>query len=95
MKINLVFIEVRGAREAFGSLRFPFELQGETIDDLMDELMKTYGPKSRELFLRDGRYRQNLQIIHNWRSYILPETMNEYVLAEGDTLIFAPLVDGG
>jgi len=95
MKVNLVFVEVQGAREAFGSLRFAFELHGETVGDLVDEIMHTYGPKSQELFLKDGHYRGNLQIIVNWKKYVLPEKMNEFVLAEGDTIILAPLLDGG
>jgi hypothetical protein len=95
MKVNLVFVEVQGAREAFGNLRFAFELHGKTVGDLIDEMILTYGPKSQELFLKDGHYRGNLQIINNWKNYVLPEKMNESVLSEGDTIIFAPLVDGG
>ena len=95
MKVNLVFVEVQGAREAFGSLRFVFDLQGSTVGDLIDEMMKRYGSKSQNLFLKDGRYQGNLQIIVNWKKYVLPEKMNEFVLAEGDTIIFAPLLDGG
>ena len=45
MKVNLVFVEVQGAREAFGSLRFAFELHGKTVGDLIDEMILTYGPK--------------------------------------------------
>jgi molybdopterin converting factor small subunit len=95
VNINLVFIEVHGAREVFGELRFSFELHGKTVGDLIAELINMYGLKCQGLFLREGQYRTNLQIIKNWRNYILPETINEYALAEGDTLIFAPLVDGG
>jgi molybdopterin converting factor small subunit len=95
MKINLVFIEVQGAREAFGSLRFAFELHGKTVGDLIDEMVKRYGSKSERVFLKDGHYRGNLQIISNWKNYILPEKINESVISEGDTIIFAPLVDGG
>jgi molybdopterin converting factor small subunit len=95
VKINLVFVEVQGAREAFGSLRFAFELHGETVSDLIDEMMKRYGSKSQSLFLKGGRYQRNLQIIVNWKKYVLPEKMNEFALTEGDTIIFAPLLDGG
>ncbi len=95
MKVNLVFLEVEGAREAFGNLRFAFELHGKTMGDLIDEIMHTYGPKSQELFLKDGHYQGNLQIISNWKKYVLPEKMNEFALTEGDTIIFAPLLNGG
>lgn len=95
MNINLVFVEVQGAREVFGGLRFSFELNGKTLGDLIAELINMYGPKCEGLFFREGQYRTNLQIIKNWRNYIFPEKMNEHILAEGDTIIFAPLVDGG
>jgi len=95
VKVNLVFLEVEGAREIFGGLRFVFDLQGSTVGDLIDEMMKRYGSKSQRLFLKDGRYQRNLQIIVNWKKYVLLEKMNEFVLAERDTIIFAPLLDGG
>ncbi len=95
MRVNLVFLEVEGAREIFGGLRFAFDFQGSTVGDLMDEMMKRYGSKSQSLFLKGGRYQGNLQIIVNWKKYVLPEKMNEFTLTEGDTIIFAPLLDGG
>jgi molybdopterin converting factor small subunit len=95
VKVNLVFLEVEGAREIFGSLRFVFDLQGSTVGDLIDEMMKRYGSKSQSLFLKGGHYQRNLQIIVNWKKYVLPEKMNEFALTEGDTIIFAPLLDGG
>ena len=38
---------------------------------------------------------ETYRLSDNWKNYILPEKMNESVLSEGDTIIFAPLVDGG
>lgn len=95
MKVNLVFLEVEGAREIFGGLRFAFDLQGSTMGDLIDEMMKRYGSKSESVFLDGGRYQGNLQVIVNWKKYVLPEKMNEFALNDGDIIIFAPLVDGG
>jgi len=95
MKVDVKFLEVEGAREIFGSLRFAFDLQGSTVGDLIDEMMKRYGSKSQSVFLKGGRYQGNLQIIVNWKKYVLPEKMNEFVLTEGDMIIFAPLLDGG
>jgi len=68
MKVNLVFLDVEGARDAFGSLRFIFDMQGSTVDDLIAEMMKRYGSKSQRVFLKDGHYKGNTQIIVNWKS---------------------------
>jgi molybdopterin converting factor small subunit len=94
VKVSLVFLEVEAAREIFGELRFTFDARGSTVSDLLDEIMDRYGSKSQGIFLKGGRY-QGLQIIVNWKTYVLPEKMSEFTLTEGDTIVFAPLVDGG
>jgi molybdopterin converting factor small subunit len=65
------------------------------VGDLIQEIMKTYGKKTEKVFLTNGCYENNLQIIVNWRKYVSPEKMDEFIIQEGDTIIFAPLLDGG
>lgn len=95
MKINLKFIVVEGATEAFGAPEFAFELTGSSAGDLIRELMGKYGVPSERVFLTNGHYETNLQIIVNWRKYVPPERMDEFLLQAGDTIIFTHLVEGG
>jgi molybdopterin converting factor small subunit len=95
MTVHLVFIEVEGAKDAFGAPKFDFVMKGQHVADLVTELMDGYGEKSAPVFLRDGRYNENLQVIVNWRTYVLPDKRSDFTLSEGDTIIFAPFVGGG
>lgn len=95
MKVNVRFLEVEGAREVFGDNKIVFNLQGASIGDLLREIMQTYGEKTDRVFLTNGRYENNLQIIVNWRKYVSPNQMDDFMIREGDTVIFAPLLDGG
>ena len=95
MKINLKFIVVEGATEAFGETEFAFDLAGNSAGDLIRELMGKYGAPSERVFLTNGHYESNLQIIVNWRKYVPPERMDEFQLQDGDTIIFTHLVEGG
>lgn len=95
MKINLKFIVVADAPEAFGETEFAFELAGSSAGDLIRELMGKYGAPSERVFLTDGHYESNLQMIVNWRKYVPPERMDEFLLQEGDTIVFTHLVEGG
>jgi len=95
MRINLKFIVVTGAQEAFGATEFSFELAGSNVGDLVREIMEKYGTPSKRVFLTKGHYEPSLQIILNGRKYVPPERMDEFPLQAGDTIIFAHLVEGG
>jgi molybdopterin converting factor small subunit len=95
LQVNLKFIEVEGVREAFGETKVTFDLKGKTVGDLVREVMKYYGVKTEKVFFTNGHYENNLQIIVNWRKYVSPDKMEEFILQDGDTIIFAPLLDGG
>jgi hypothetical protein len=95
MQINLKFIVVEGAPEAFGATEFAFELEGSSAGDLVREIMREYGAPSERVFFTNGHYETNLQIIVNWRKYVTPERMDEFLLQAGDTIIFTHLVEGG
>jgi hypothetical protein len=95
MKINLKFITVEGALEAFGEKEFAFELAGSSAGDLLREMVAKYGAKSERIFFTRGRYNTNLQIIINWRKYAPQGSMDQFLLQAGDTVIFTHLVEGG
>lgn len=95
MQINLKFLVVEGAPEAFGEAQFAFELEGYSAGDLVRELINKYGNKSERVFLTNGHYETNLQMIVNGRKYVPPERMDEFLLQAGDTIIFTHLVEGG
>lgn len=95
MKVTVKFIEVEGARETFGETKITWDLRGNTVGDLLREIMEAYGPKTEKVFFTDGHYEANLQIIVNWKTYVDPDKMDTFMLNEGDTILFAPLLDGG
>jgi hypothetical protein len=95
MQINLKFIVVEGAPEAFGATEFAFELEGSSAGDLVREIMRKYGTPSERVFFTNGHYETNLQIIVNGRKYVAPERMDEFQLQAGDDIIFTHLVEGG
>lgn len=95
MKVKLAFLDVLNAVEIFGAQKFEFEMKGKTVKDLLNEIIEGYGHKAKELFFKSGRYDSTFQIIINGRKYVLPEEMERFTLAEGDTVIFSPLVNGG
>lgn len=95
MKVTIKFLEVEGVREAFGENSFTWDLEGQSVGNLLREIMEAYGPKTERIFFTKGRYEKNLQIIVNWRTYVDPDRMDAFMLREGDTILFAPLLDGG
>ena len=95
MQINLKFIVVEGAIEAFGETEFAFELAGISAGDLVREIMREYGAPSERVFFTNGHYETNLQIIVNGRKYVPPDRMDDFLLQAGDSLIFTHLVEGG
>ncbi|MCK9364533.1 MAG: MoaD/ThiS family protein [Syntrophales bacterium] len=95
MQINLKFIVVAGAQEAFGATEFAFDLKGSSAGDLVREIISKYGSLSKRVFLTNGHCETNLQIIVNGRKYVPPERMEDFHLQPGDTIIFTHLVEGG
>lgn len=95
MKLYLKFLEIFEADDIFGARIFEFNFKGNTVEDLIFELIEKYGLKAKVLFFNKDEYRSNLQIIINWRKYVSPNLMDKFILNEGDTIIFAPLTDGG
>lgn len=95
MKITIKFLEVFEADTIFRERVLEFNLNGNTVKDLINEIIETYGKKAKELFFDKGEYRSNLQIIINWMRYVTPDMMDKFLLNENDTVIFAPLTDGG
>lgn len=95
MNVTIKFIEVEGVREAFGANKLAWDLKGKSVGDLVREVMVAYGPQTEKVFFTNGHYEANLQIIVNWKKYVSPERMDEFMLQEGDTILFAPLLDGG
>lgn len=93
--VNVVFLEVQKAREVFGGSRFAFNLRGNTVTDLIEEIVNAYGSRVREVFPLGRPNGDNLQIIINWRHFVTPESIGDFRLKEGDTVTFAPLIDGG
>lgn len=95
MKVDLKFVEVEGAREAFGATALEFDLKGTTVGDLVRELKEKYGKETEKVFLANLEDDPNIMIIVNWRKYVNPQKMDEFLIAEGDLVAFAPLVIGG
>ncbi len=54
MRVRLVFLEVPGAREAFGGERFELEMEGRTVEDLLQTLINRFGPRAEEVLTPGG-----------------------------------------
>ena len=67
MLVNVKFLEVAGAKEAFQETNFVFDLKGGSVGDLIREVMQSYGVKTEKVFLTNSGHENNLQIIVNWR----------------------------
>ena len=75
--------------------KLEFELSGETVKDVIDELIKQYGEKVRQAFYdAQGNFDTMIQIALNGKSFI-PSDKHDTPLNEGDSLIFMILLAGG
>ena len=95
MKVNVEIVGVPMLSDVIGKKKFELDIPGKTVKDLINELMRKYGPKVRKvLYSEKDTFDPMIQIALNGEKWI-PADRHETALSEGDTLIFMILMAGG
>lgn len=81
--------------DVIGKKKFELDVPGETVRDVIEELIRKYGAKVRQVFYGERRtFDPMIQIALNGEKWI-PADQHETTLNENDTLIFMILMAGG
>jgi MoaD family protein len=95
MKVNVEFLGLPMVSNVVGKKKLELDISGQTVKDVIDELIKLYGKKVREAFYnQEGNFDLMIQIALNGKSFI-PADKHDTPLNEGDTLMFMLLLAGG
>jgi len=95
MKINVEFLGFPMVSDVIGKKKLELDVSGETVKDVIDELIKNYGKKVRDAFYdTEGNFDLMVQIALNGKSFI-PADKHHTPLKDGDNLIFMLLLAGG
>jgi molybdopterin converting factor small subunit len=95
MKISIEFLGLPMVSDAIGKKKLELNISGETVKDVIDELIKRHGKKVRNAFFdAEGDFDVMIQTVLNGKSFI-PADKHHTPLNEGDTLTFMLLLAGG
>jgi molybdopterin converting factor small subunit len=94
MKISIEFLGLPMISDVVGKKKLQLNISGETVKDVIGELIRRYGKKVRDAFYdAEGNFDLMIQIAHNGKSFI---PSDKYLtLKEGDSLTFMLLLAGG
>jgi len=71
MKINVEFMGLPMITDIMGKKKLELDLSGNTVKDVIDELMKRYGQKVKEAFYdREENFDLMVQTVLNGKSFI-------------------------
>jgi molybdopterin converting factor small subunit len=95
MKVRVEIVGVPMLSDVIGKKKFEMDIPGRTVKELIEELIRTYGPKVRKvLYGEKERFDPMIQIALNGEKWISADR-HDTVLDDGDTLIFMILLAGG
>jgi molybdopterin converting factor small subunit len=95
MKVRVEIVGVPMLSDVIGKKKFELDIPGKTVKDLLEELIRKYGGKVRNvLYGEKGTFDPMIQIALNGEKWI-PSDQHDTTLDEGDTLIFMILLAGG
>jgi len=95
MKIQVEFLGFPMVSDVIGKKKMELDIPGNTVKDVIDELIKLYGRKVKEAFYDEkGRFDVTIQMTLNGKIFVSAEKQHT-PLNEGDTLIFMLLLAGG
>lgn len=95
MKIHAEFLGLPMVSDVVGKKKLELDVPGETLKDVIDELIKRYGKKVKDAFYdAEGNFDLMVQIALNGKSFIPPDK-HHTPLKEGDNLLFMLLLAGG
>lgn len=96
MKIK---VEVKGfpiVSDVIGKKTFEVDIEGPTVRDVIENLIRIYGRKVKEAFYDEGgRFDPIIQVCLNGKTFLSPEELEKPILQDGDTLAFLLLLAGG
>jgi MoaD family protein len=95
MKIRVEFLGFPMLSDVIGTKKMDLDIPGDTVKDVIDELIRRYGRKAEQAFYDDkGRLDVTLQMTLNGKTFISADQTHAS-LKDGDTLTFVLLLAGG
>ena len=95
MNIHVELLGFPMVSDVTGKKKLELNIPGNTVKDVIDELIRLYGKKVREAFYGEkGNFDVTIQITLNGKTFI-PADKHLTPLTEGDTLVFMLLLAGG
>jgi MoaD family protein len=95
MKIHVEFLGFPTASDVIGKKKLEVHVPGNTVQDVIDELIRLYGKKVKEAFYSErGDFDAMMQIALNGKAFI-PAGKHQTPLNDGDNLVFMLLLAGG
>ena len=95
MKIQVEFFGFPAILDVVGREKLELEFSGETVKDVIEELIKRYGKTVRAAFYdAQGNFDLMIQIALNGNFFIAVDK-HDTSLNEGDTVMFMLLLAGG
>jgi molybdopterin converting factor small subunit len=95
MKINVEFLGLPMISEVLGKKKLELDITGNTVNDVIEELISSYGNKVKDFFYdKEGNFDVMIQITLNGKAFIRANK-HDTSLNEGDTLLFMLLLAGG
>ena len=95
MKIQVEFLGFPMVSDVIGKKKMELDIPGNTVKDVIDELIKLYGRKVKEAFYDEkGRFDVTIQMTLNGKIFVSGNQLHTS-LNEGDTLVFMLLLAGG
>ena len=95
LKITIEFLSLPVVVKIVGGKEISFNFSGQTIDDLLSEIVNKYGQQLQN-FLYDGSGQLDtmFKILLNKKEWISRDQMNK-ILKDGDRITIMMLVAGG
>lgn len=95
MKVALKVLALPMLSQAIGAKEVAIDFEGETVNDLIEDLVKRFGPQAkRALYDEKGEVDLMIQILLNEKEWVTRDRLDT-PLKEGDTLAFMFLAAGG
>jgi molybdopterin converting factor small subunit len=95
VKIDVEFLGLPMISDVVGKKKLQLNISGETVKEVIDELIRRYGKKVRDAFYdAEGNFDLMIQIALNGKSFV-PADKHLTPLNEGDSLTFMLLLAGG
>jgi MoaD family protein len=95
MRVNLKILGLPTLSKVVGKKELDVDLEGTTINDLVDHIVKRYGRRAEEALLDEkGKLDITIQILLNGREWITHDRFDT-VLMDGDNIALMLMVAGG